>query len=251
VLKRARVERQQRGSRGGLRKGEVHVVSASLSLPEDEVTRLLSTLSPDEQKRAGKFYFESDRRQFVVCRGVLRSILGTYLGATPSEVRFVYGSNGKPSLDPQIHPAKIEFNVARSQDLALFAIALGVPVGVDVETASSRVRTDQVPKNLFSTAQLQRYAKLREAQKIDFLLRCWTRKEALVKAIGKGLAWPLDSFHVSARARVQSVRIDEERHAGKWSIYRLNPTGDFVGALAVRGKLRALRTCEWDEMPGK
>ena len=245
VLKRGDAQRLQRLRRGGLRSGEVHIVS-DLLLPEDEVTRLSLTLSSDERERADTFYFAQDRRRFMVCRGLLRSILGMYLEVKPRELRLANHVQGKPALNPDYHSEKLEFNVSRSEDRALLAVALDAPVGVDVEGMSSRVRIDPAPKNLFSTAQVKSYARLRRAEKNDFLLRCWTRKEALVKALGEGLARPLASFEVSARARVQILEIDGERRAEKWSIYHLRPAADFIGALAIRGEARALHSLQYE-----
>ena len=79
---------------------EVHVWRASLDLPSAWRSRLQQTLSPDELERAKRFRFERDRRRYVVRRGMLRDILGRYLGVEAGELRFVYSAHGKPDLAP-------------------------------------------------------------------------------------------------------------------------------------------------------
>jgi 4'-phosphopantetheinyl transferase len=248
---RVQARRQPRFGHPGLRTGEPHVIQASLLLPDHEIAGLLSTLSSDERERADRFYFAKDCRRFVACRGLLRSILGEYVGVPPADVKFSYGPHGKPSMDPEKHSEEIEFNVSRSDELALYAIALDTPIGVDVERVSSRVDVDRPPKNLFSNAQLKSYAGLAWSRRGQFLLRIWTRKEAFVKALGEGLAWPLDGFNVSAHARVQHLTVGGDRHAGEWTICHLDPAPPFVGALAVRGKVRAIHSFSYeDEVKG-
>src|SRR5579883_3241292 len=77
---------------------DVHVWTASLRLPVDHAVACELTLSPDEQKRAGRFLFERDRSRFVIGRGTLRAILGRYLRCEPRQIQFAYTERGKPSL---------------------------------------------------------------------------------------------------------------------------------------------------------
>ncbi len=91
-----------------------------------------ATLSDDERNRSARFRFEPDRRRFVVAHGVLRDLLGRYLGTDPGQIRFVYNAFGKPELHPEFG-SRLTFNLAHSGDLALIAIARDAWVGVDVE----------------------------------------------------------------------------------------------------------------------
>src|SRR5713226_9326224 len=78
---------------------EVHVWRADLDRPRLQLRRLYGMLSADEQQRAGRFRFERDGNRFIARRGLLRIILGRYLGVEPGSLRFCYGPNGKPALE--------------------------------------------------------------------------------------------------------------------------------------------------------
>ena len=115
--------------------GEVHVWSVRLDPPAAEVERLGRFLSPDEWERANRFRFDRHRRQYVVGRGALRTLLGAYTGRAPEAVRFTYGHRGKPFLEPPLaDPAAgtLHFNLSNSDELALVGFVLGPEIGVDV-----------------------------------------------------------------------------------------------------------------------
>jgi 4'-phosphopantetheinyl transferase len=77
---------------------DVHVWSAFLDVPEEILQELLQTLDSDERRRADRFYFEQDRSRFIVCHGLLRTILAFYLDIEPDRLKFNYTPNGKPYL---------------------------------------------------------------------------------------------------------------------------------------------------------
>jgi 4'-phosphopantetheinyl transferase len=238
------------GSLGNVRlkKAETHVIRANLSLSAGAIAQLSSILSLDEHERAACFHFAKHRRRFIACRGLLRSILGAYLRVAPADLRFIYGPNGKPGLEPNQHPEDVQFNLSHSEELALYAVARNVPIGVDVERLSSRVNLDKLSRNLFSRAQLEVYTKLPQGEKINAFFRCWTRKEAFIKAIGEGLGYPLDSFDVPMGEHSKSLTIDGGTHAGEWSIHHLSPAPGFVGAVAFKGKSDAVRNFRYEDV---
>src|SRR5947209_2865259 len=112
---------------------EVHVWRAALDLPAPAVAGFRSQLAADELERAGRYHFEHDRRHFIAGRGILRTILGTYLDTPPEQFRFRYNPYGKPGLSDHPDQDPIRFNVAHSQGLALYAVTIGRRIGVDVE----------------------------------------------------------------------------------------------------------------------
>ncbi len=111
--------------------GDVHVWRASLARDASSVERLRATLTADERERAQKFHFDRDRLRFVIARGVLREILGRYLGRSPALIRFVYNEYGKPALSED--GGSLRFNASHSHGVALYACTLGREVGVDIE----------------------------------------------------------------------------------------------------------------------
>jgi 4'-phosphopantetheinyl transferase len=110
-----------------------HIWCASLSVTSTVLAHYSSCLAPDEKARANRFYFEADRNRYIAGRGLLRTILGSYLQRDPAQIEFVYGPYGKPALKPVQGHKTLEFNLSHSKDLAVYAFNLNCKLGVDVE----------------------------------------------------------------------------------------------------------------------
>lgn len=229
---------------------EIHVWTARLDPPPEWIVPLRPLLTADENARAARFHFEVHRRRYVVRRGLLRLLVGAYLGTDPAEVAFVYGEREKPSVrgEPEKDVAeRFEFNLTDSDDLALYAFARGAEIGVDVEMLRPMPDALSISESFFSEGER---AVLRgvEPQGADHVaeafFNCWTRKEAYLKAIGTGLAEPLGSFSSTLLPgdEARFLHFDKDR-VDAWSLFHLRPTADSVGALALRERDWTLRNC--------
>ena len=224
---------------------EIHIWQAQLDIPQTEVSNLYESLSADERDRASRFYFEKHRRRFIVGRGTLRTILGRYLGVQPDKIRFTYNDKGKPFLvEPKV--SDFEFNLSHSDELALYAFALGVPVGVDVEVIRPLSDMDAIAKRFFSPIEYEMLQRVSPANRPLGFFNCWTRKEAYIKAQGLGLSIPLDSFAVSLApsepARFIELPTNSE-YAGTWALHHLSPLLNAVGAVAFPSVDRRIVNC--------
>jgi 4'-phosphopantetheinyl transferase len=224
---------------------EVHVWSACLDdLPE---AALRAPLSPDERERGGRFHFERDRRRFVTARGLLRALLGRYLDVDPADLLFGYGPRGKPFLAGR---DELRFNLSHSGGLALLAFARGCEVGVDVEQVRPVPESEDIARHCFSAREGEELRSLRADERGAAFFRCWTRKEAFIKATGDGLSLPLDAFDVTLApgepARLLRVRGEPEAVHRFW-LEDLRPAEGFAGALAVEGKAKRVVLRTWDE----
>ncbi len=195
-----------------------------------------AVLSDDERKRSARFGFERDRRRFVVAHGVLRELLGRYLGTDPGQIRFVCNAFGKPELHPEFgsrggRGGRVRFNLSHSADLALIAIALDVDVGVDLECIEERSESNyaDVARSFFSASEVDALSRVPSDLYAKAFFGCWTMKEAYVKACGEGLSMPLTSFSVPIITDPASVPV----RCGSWSLLALQPAPGYVGALAV------------------
>ncbi len=209
---------------------EVHVWRVNLARPRPAG----HLLSVDERARAGRFHFERHRHRYTAGRSMLRRILGRYVDTSPNTLRFEYGANGKPGFGT----GPIRFNVSHSGDLALIAIASGREIGVDVE----RIRRDDdlldVAERYFAPQERVALRSLPEQERCSGFFRCWTRKEAYLKARGEGLSIDLHGFVVSLRpneppALLESVSGPAE--VLRWTLADLHPHPDYAAALAVEG----------------
>jgi 4'-phosphopantetheinyl transferase len=231
-----------------LRGDEVHVWRARLDGPSARTRELLSALSPDERERAWRFHFTKDRDHFVVARGLLRSILGLYLGREPGQLRFGYGPHGKPYLIGENDQDGLRFNLSHSHGLALLVVARARQVGVDVERVRPDIAGDGIAERFFSPQEVARLRALPAALQAEAFFNCWTRKEAYIKARGEGLSLPLDQFDVSLApgepAALLATRIDAEE-ASRWSLMALAPGPGFAAALAAEGSGWRLKCWQW------
>src|SRR5262245_39260742 len=173
---------------------EVHVWRVGLDWPAASVAELKGVLSSDERARADRFHFEIDHRRHVVGRGVLRLVLARCLGTAPHALRFDTGARGKPNLAAGFARARLQFNVSHSGELALVALTVGRAVGVDVEWIRHDLDVEAIAERYFSARENAALATLAADARRDAFYACWTRKEAYIKAVGDGLALPLDQF---------------------------------------------------------
>jgi 4'-phosphopantetheinyl transferase len=219
---------------------ELHVWLVDLDVSPQLLGELESTLSFDEIERANRFYFDRDRRNFIVARGKLRAILASYLGRAPSALRFYYNQFGKPRIDESEEIPTISFNLSHSGGFALVAVALAKEVGVDIEQVDASVRTEEVAKNFFSQTEITALSSLPPALRAEGFFNCWTRKEAYIKARGVGLSIPLDLFDVSLIPGEPAalLRTENPSDLSRWKIENLELDRRYKAAIAAAG-------CNW------
>lgn len=230
----------------------VDVWSASLEPPAPLEAHLSGYLSPDEGERAERFVFPRDRDHFVAGRAFLRLLLAQYLGAEPRALRFRYGPNGKPALAEV--GGNLHFNLAHSGTLAVCAVARGSELGVDVERIRRIQDTEGVVHTAFSPREVARFESLPETARLHAFYEGWTRKEAFLKALGDGLARPLDSFDVTLGPgeppRLLRTLGDPEE-AGRFSLHALELEAGYVGAIAIPGSDWHVRHVRWRWVEGR
>ena len=213
----------------------VDLWSAELDRGEAEISELHSVLAGDEREKAGRFHFRKDRDRYVAARGILRHLLARHLAVSPESIRFSYGPYGKPALAEPRGSGPLNFNVSHSSGLALFALGRN-PVGVDVEAV--RELSDMLPiaERFFSQDEVHELRATPAAQRASAFFRCWTAKEAYIKARGEGLSMPLDRFAVSLLPLEGTVDLrvfDVSDESRSFRLTRFSPRAGYVAALAV------------------
>ena len=168
-----------------------------LDLPAHEVTRLHALLSPAEQARAERFLSPLHRNRFAVAHGRLRGILAARLAVPPDSLQFDSAEHGKPHLAGPESRSGLQFNLSHSADRGLVGWAEGRHLGVDVELWRPLGDEAALVRRFFSPAENAAYEALAQTERTRGFFECWTRKEAYIKAVGRGLGLPLDSFDVS------------------------------------------------------
>lgn len=220
-----------------LKGGDIHIWRACLDVPSNHLSRFQSLLNIDEIERANRFRFTIHRDRFIARRGILRTLLGQALECPPQDICFAYSVYGKPYLvqEPNL---KLHFNLSHSEGLALIALTLGRDVGVDIEKVTPSLRDDTVPEQFFHPHEVALLRSLPQPDQAEAFLRFWVLKEAYIKALGKGLSFPLHSFDTSpvwnARAN-KSYTLDDPETAKVWALRILAPAPRYTAALAAEG----------------
>ena len=239
---------------------EVHVWRATLSVGQPVLQSLLNTLSPDECTKAERFHFPKDRDRSIAARAVLRLILSRYLEVKPNDLRFSYNRFGKPALVGHSGADAVHFNMSHSGELALYAIARGREIGVDVEHVREEFASEQIAVRFFSPNEVAMLRALPFNMRTQGFFNCWTRKEAYIKARGEGLSFPLDRFDVSlapgepaallrvghSKAEVDDeIAGDSKLELSQWSLQELSPGRSYAAAIAVQGCGWQLNCWQW------
>ena len=227
-------------------RAEVHVWRAELDVSASQLQALRATLSPEESARGGRLLKGRDR--FVAARGTLRAIIARYLDAAPASLEFRAGNTyGKPALSAEFAGA-LCFNVSHSADLALYAVSADREVGVDVEHIRTDVSAGEIAERFFSPRESDSLRALPEGERLRAFFECWTRKEAYLKAIGRGLFGPLEEIEVAVGpgrpAAVLSTPRDEE-DAPAWSMRSLEVGADYAAAVVAAGRDWQLKCWQW------
>jgi medium-chain acyl-[acyl-carrier-protein] hydrolase len=220
-----------------LGENDVHVWQARLDVDEERVRHWASMLVPEELARAERFHFRIDRQRYVVGRGVLRRMLGEYLGMRPTEVGLWYNSHGKPALTGESDRGGVKFNASHSGDLLFLAIAKGREVGVDVEHVRRLPDWRELAGRYFAPTELAELDTVPAPERERAFFQCWTRKEAYIKAQGLGMTLPLDQFAVSLAgepARLVSTDHDPAQ-LSRWTLRDVSPGGDYAAAVVADG----------------
>lgn len=227
-----------------------HIWCVPLQAEQEQLQQWWRLLSPDEQKKAERYRFEKNTRQYIQARGILRQLLGEYLDCSPDSIEFGYNTYDKPTLQPE---NKLKFNVSHSGEMALLAFNWEDEIGVDIEDSTREIEIDVVAKHFFSPNEVNTLMALPLSEQQITFFNCWTRKEAIIKALGTGLAFPLNQFEVSMKvgspARLLATHWDPEE-AANWYMASFTPAENYIGAFAVRASVIDLQLYQWSRREG-
>lgn len=241
-----------------LKKDTIHVWRVSLDsfnshLNSSRVTHFLgnslsdSVLSSDEKERAAKFKFPEHQQRFIISRSMLRHILGYYLNQSPSTLIFQSSHYGKPYLVDRT----VYFNLSHAGQYILYAIGLQQEIGIDIEEIRQDIKLQDIAERFFSVYENQFLYQLAENQKVEAFFRIWTCKEAFIKAVGKGLSFPLKEFDIDItqdQLRLVGIRHTNEstdvvvENSLKWSLIPIAAPNNYVATLAIRENVTTIKS---------
>jgi len=220
----------------------VHIWRIPLDVDRQLLASISACLSAEERTRAGRFHFDHDRDRFTAGRAFQRNILAAYAGLAPEAIVFSINKNGKPALQSGPHKPAVAFNFSRSGAHALLAVTGHGDLGIDLEAVRDKPSLDLVAKDHFAAGERAGLATLEKALWLEAFYCCWTRKEAVVKALGDGLTAPLQAFEVSVDpakpAQLLSMNGSVEA-ARDWTLTGFRPVEGHWAALAMKGRTAA------------
>jgi 4'-phosphopantetheinyl transferase len=227
---------------------DVHVwhLLADDHVGEATLNAVQELLSPEEMTRMRCFRHERDRTLFLLSRGLMRTVLASYLGCACHEVRFAINDFGKPILyrdGPRLH-----FNLTHSRGAAALAVSREREVGIDVEKRQRDVEYLALAERFFAPCEWQHLQSIAAEQLPAAFFAIWTLKEAFVKGIGRGLTFPLDAFCFDLEVnRLIRFRPLADFVSNDWHFHQFELGDHHCGALAVAGSAVHVEMRNWAE----
>jgi 4'-phosphopantetheinyl transferase len=223
----------------------VHVWSVRLDDQRVDLTGKRDLLSPDERERSTRFHFEQHRRRYLVAHIALHEILASYLEMEPGHIFFELGANGKPKLPLELATSGVQFNLSHSHDMALIAVGCMGELGVDIEFVKPEFQFHEIAKRFFTTKEVAALLGLPSHLQRQAFFKCWTSKEAILKAKGTGLSGKLDEVNITIGAANQVLI---EANVAGWSLTEIIADGDYEAALVTAGRPSALHCYSWQTL---
>lgn len=217
---------------------QVHLWRQSLDLSSLALSRLCEVLSVDEISRANQFHREVDHNRFIAARGLLRIILSRYISRDAANIAFSYSKFGKPYIASTSNASELTFNIAHSANLAVYAITRKRKIGVDLEKVQAKFGGNEIAETVFSANEIAHLRSLSSQEQDSAFFKGWTRKEAILKAMGTGLSQPLNQYEVMFDLETSPTLSDDRLDRNplrSWWVKSIDLGDDFVAAVALIG----------------
>jgi 4'-phosphopantetheinyl transferase len=200
----------------------VHLFLTSTDLPAQSIAALEPMLPADERERFVQYRMPKKRSEAVIARALLRGRLSHFLKISPQQVPLAVNPHGKPHLpDDTIH-----FNLSHTAGYVLLAVS-DHELGVDIESPRDNLAHEDLARRFFTPAEHAALIALPQADRALAFFRCWTRKEALLKAVGRGIAAGLDTFAVPVEPSSSPLAVD------RWTLHDLPVPATHIASLAT------------------
>jgi len=218
---------------------EIHLWICDYQSISDEavLSNYRAILSIDERQQEGRFYFQRDRRRYLVTRALLRIVLSRYVDVFPGQWVFSVNSFGKPEIaNCRTRATRLSFNVSHTHSLIVVGVADGRDLGVDVENVFDRDVSVDLADQFFSSTEVAALVALPTARRRDRFFEYWTFKEAYIKARGMGLSIPLNKFSFecsSDHAVGIAIDPDLDDEANRWEFWQFRPSPEYLVAVCA------------------
>jgi 4'-phosphopantetheinyl transferase len=225
--------------------GEVHIWTIRSSIRAENRSSFERVLSLSERTAANRFHFERHRLSYIFSHAALRHTLSGYVNQTPEGIEFFQNSFGKPFLRDN----ELQFNMSHSGDVVVIGVTRGRQIGVDVEMVRPIKDFSSIARLNFTKQECELIEATPTASQQYVFFRSWARKEAVIKAVGKGLSIPLNTFDASIPADENGQRLGRFADApdiDAWWLSDLTVPEGYVGAVVLEQSLERLSYQAWE-----
>lgn len=205
-----------------LEKNDIHVWVIEWKKAQKWSKQRWECLSEEQKNEVRRYRFHDDKMRSLVSKTVLIELLEHYLYLPHSDFQIKKGTYGRPYIKSKKKGFSIQFNISHSGIIVMLAFGRCKTLGVDVEMIKPLNNYKELAKNLYS---LEEYLIIENA--VDFF-RCWTKKEAYLKALGTGLNKRLNSFSV-----VGNNIKDKEEILDKWYVSEIKVNNDYIAHIVL------------------
>jgi 4'-phosphopantetheinyl transferase len=216
-----------------LGEGEVHLFLVGTDLPLEAFDALSGVLTEGEREQFQKFRMPQKRVEAILSRALLRERLSRFLNVEPRKIVLAYNPHGKPGIEG----SNIHFNISHTAGYVLLGVGLDHELGVDIECPREDLEHENLAKRFFTPSEHAALVAMPAENRVNAFFRCWTRKEAVLKGMGRGISAGLDTFEVSLQPGRGPMMV------GEWTLHDLPAPHTHVAALATRCK--NARLCFW------
>ena len=205
-------------------------------------------LSDDEKKRSNQILLQNDRDLFITSRVFLRKLIGFFLRIEAHAIQFKYNKNGKPYINDS---CDLKFSITHSEDMILFGFILKSEIGIDIEYLKRTIAIEKVSSFLFSKNELLEFENTEEKFKQEKFIDHWTRKEAILKAKGKGLSIAMNEFEIpfqkeGAFGTCSNAWIENGKH--EWFLKSFDIPYNYRASVAVSGQVNSIELINMNEI---
>lgn len=209
-----------------------HLWQCDIVGSEDTYPVFWDILEPHERAHAESLSNLQSRLNYAEIHGRLRILLADVVNSSPKHLRILKAEYGKPYL---IDYPELSFNLSHTGNKLIVVYAYHHNVGVDIETCKKRANLAGLVEKCFAEEEQNYWRQLPHSQQTQAFYRFWTRKEAFVKAVGRGIALGLNQCVINPNNRNRFIRIPKDYgKAEQWLIQDVEVGANICGALAVK-----------------
>ena len=210
----------------------IHVWHGTLDITNEQSEAMMAILSEKEQEKANRFHFPHHRLHYIAAHYHFRKLIAMYANCEPSMIQFGSNQFRKPIL---LAPSDtgLQFNMSHSDNVVIFGFGLHHELGIDIEISRTKRDLELIAES-FAPSEIAKLAMLQGSEKSDAFYRIWTRKEAVMKATGRGLALSLSSFTVSTDHTPDLISVYNQ----KWKICSIEVPPGVCAALAYHPSVK-------------